>query len=233
MNPLAPLIDSAVNQSTAKKMRICAQCGDLFEPEYIEAICDLCAMVAPKARAKDIEPWHESWPKRAIADLTRINADPLKRINDIWNAGLLTTHPGTIALIGDRGRGKTVMATSLANHMRKDGSAHGLYIRALDLFVAIRRSYSQSSEEDEFTVLKRFRKAGLLVIDEFQEKADTPFEDRMMANIIDHRHANLLPTIIIANLSAEKFQAHVGPSIIDRIAQTGAIVECNWENLRK
>jgi DNA replication protein DnaC len=200
-------------------------------------LCDACVAENKtgwqKKRKENltIQDWSEEWPVRAVADLKVFQGDPLRMVRAIQKR--LEADRGTFAILGDRGRGKTVMAVWLAEQRRQRGQSPGVYVRSHDLFATIRRAWHPQSQEDEWTVLERYRKAPFLVIDEFQERSESEWENRTLVNIVDHRHANILPTVLIANLTAEAFGKSIGASMVDRIGQTGGMVECGWESLRK
>jgi DNA replication protein DnaC len=229
----------------------CVRCGGAVEglgPEEVQSLqsifnraplvlCERCekADEVEKARrraaqGREICEWPEDWPKRAICDLAKFTDAPLLMARTVQRD--LEERLGTFAILGDRGRGKTVMATWLAEQRRQQGKNPGIYVRSHDLFATIRRSWHPQSQEDEWTALERYRKTPFLVIDEFQERSESEWENRTLVNIIDHRHASILPTVLIANLSPEAFGKSVGASMVDRISQTGGIVECGWEGLR-
>ena len=233
----------------------CSRCGrpvcgtDANEIRNLAAIfkraplvlCDACVEggrdSSPSARAstrrkeRPLPAWPEGWPQRAIRDLPLFVGAPLETARGV--APDLEGKCGTFAIIGDRGRGKTVMATWLADQRRRRYKNPGTYVRSHDLFATIRRAWHPQSKEDEWTVLERYRTTPLLVIDEFQERSESAWENRTLVNILDHRHASILPTILIANLTAKAFGDSVGASLVDRIAQTGGIVDCGWGNLRR
>ncbi|MEZ0274628.1 MAG: ATP-binding protein [Roseimicrobium sp.] len=232
----------------------CSRCGrplpgtDADEVRDLAAIfkraplvlCDACVegdsdtmtrtSAGTKKKDRALPAWPEQWPQRAILDLPLFVGAPLEKAQ---RTAARLERNGTIAIIGDRGRGKTVMATWLADQRRRRYKNPGTYVRSHDLFATIRRAWHPQSKEDEWTVLERYRTTPLLVIDEFQERSESAWENRTLVNILDHRHASILPTILIANLTAKAFGDSVGASLVDRIAQTGGIVECGWGNLRR
>lgn len=198
------------------------------------ALCDWCSRSDSEKLKKEPEKremvdWPECWPDRAIRDLPKLAGEPLDYAREIWER---LRDNGTYVITGDRGRGKTVIACWLAHQRRRESRHPGTYLRSHDLFTTIRRTMHPQSKEDEWTALERYRTTGFLVIDEFQERSESEWENRTLVNILDHRHAKILPTVLIANLTSEAFVKSVGPSMADRIAQTGGIVECTWGNLR-
>jgi hypothetical protein len=201
-------------------------------------LCERCEMHDAEATTRraaghkrPAAEWPEDWPRRPIMDLEHFKDAPLKMARMIHKK--LHQGQGTFAILGDRGRGKTVMATWLAEQRRLQGQSAGLYVRSHDLFATIRRAWHPQSKENEWSVLERYRRTPFLVIDEFQERSESAWENRTLVNILDHRHGNILPTVLIANLSTNAFGESVGASLVDRISQTGGFVECGWENLRQ
>jgi len=169
-----------------------------------------------------------------------------------WLAAFETAKPiiasgGIIAMVGDRGPGKTQMAAELARlgewkpdkkqFTRGDGLVvhHGktaLYRRAMDIFIElahVRKNHVKSSEKE---VLDKLGDVGLLVIDEFQEKPETEFTARAISNMIDKRYASKRPTIIIANLKRNELFASLGASVVNRARENGKSIEFNWPSYR-
>jgi DNA replication protein DnaC len=197
-------------------------------------LCDWCSQDSEKKAeqvdvSRPLPEWPECWPARALRDLPSFTGAPLEMARGVCDR---LKDNGTIVIVGDRGRGKTVMACWLAHQRRLEHKHPGIYIRSHDLFATIRRAWHPQSKQDEWDVLERYRQAAFLVIDEFQERSESEWENRTLVNILDHRHADIRPTVLIANLSADGFAQSVGPSLADRIAQTGGIVECDWGNMR-
>jgi DNA replication protein DnaC len=142
-------------------------------------------------------------------------------------------------LLGPRGTGKTQMATNIARSFieaRLDaGKADDMpvvYVRAMELFGALREAFRKGSEQTEVSALKRFRKVPLLIIDEIQERGETEFEDRMLVLLIDQRYGDVVPTVLLSNLTRAELGASLGRSIVSRIQETGTVLECNWPSFR-
>jgi len=73
----------------------------------------------------------------------------------------------------------------------------------------------------------------LLILDEIQQRQQTPWEGRIWENILDERYANELRTILIANLAVEEARGFFGEKLYDRLREVGGIVELTWASFRK
>jgi hypothetical protein len=58
------------------------------------------------------------------------------------------------------------------------------------------------------------------------------FLQATLDGVIDHRYANMLPTVITTNLSAAEFKARYGKRVEDRIREAGAFVVITSPSLR-
>jgi DNA replication protein DnaC len=220
----------------------CCVCHKKYSGDMVN-YCDSCnekerqkeserAELSKKNRAEQMEkndepltkPCPKTFPRRAADDATRMSGPALKKAEEILPM-ISKPRLGVILLVlGDRGTGKTVMATWLARQL-----GCGLYIKAADLFESLRATYAVNAKESEKVILDRYRKASFLVIDEIQERKESEWEQSILNNIIDHRYDNFLPTLIIANLKPTAIDACLGASIISRCKRTGGgIIECNW-----
>ncbi len=157
--------------------------------------------------------------------------------NDQWNARLdqITKRIGNgfiLALIGQRGTGKTQMAVELIERsIAQEKRAE--YCLAMDFFLKVKATYCQDAAEDEGDVIRRFAAPKLLIIDEIQERAESQWEDRLMTHLINKRYNDVKDTLLISNLTKGEFIESVGSSVASRLVETGGICTCNWESFRK
>lgn len=137
-----------------------------------------------------------------------------------------------IALVGPRGTGKTQLATNAILESVYQGRS-GRYMKALDLFVEIRGTYSPDSAVQERDAIDKLIAPRLLVIDELQNRGNSAWEDSVLTNLVDRRYdAGNLDTLLIANLKPDAFRETAGESIMDRMRETGGCIECNWASFR-
>ncbi len=135
-----------------------------------------------------------------------------------------------IALVGSRGRGKTQLAVSACRNAAEAGGSI-LFVDALDIFMAIKDGFK--STDRERAIMDRFVKPSLLVVDEATERGETPWEDRMFGYILNKRYAAQRDTLIIGNFDEGGLLKSLGASVIDRLNETGGIIECNWKSFRE
>ena len=147
-----------------------------------------------------------------------------RRVLDQIGSGCL------IALIGARGTGKTQIANQAILAACAFGYA-ALYTRAMTVFLEMRATFSDEAKT-ELDVVQRYRAPRLLVIDEMQDRGDTPWEDRLLSHLIDLRYGDMTDTILVANLNRSALVKSLGESISDRLRETGGIIECAWDSFR-
>ena len=139
-----------------------------------------------------------------------------------------------LLLVGDRGPGKTQMATWWAAERLRARKLAGWYRKAADLISEIKTTWNTGGKligtEDD--VLKKYRTAAYLALDEFHERGSSDWEARTLLNILDHRYDNMLATVIIANMSEAEVRAQINPSIVSRAEETGGLVVCDWASYR-
>jgi len=166
-----------------------------------------------------------------------------------YSRALATTNSGGITILhGGYGTGKTRMAWEVARaHKSKRPSISiggvgwstttkprpMIYTTAMNLFTAIKSTYSALSEKAEKNVIADYCEAALLVIDEVQVRGETKFEDDKLTSIIDARYAADMPTVLISNYSWEKLASTLSPAVIDRIEENGAKLAFSWESFRR
>ena len=140
-----------------------------------------------------------------------------------------------LLLLGDRGPGKTQMATWWAAERLRAGKLAGWYRKTADLISEIKVTWNSGGKSigTEDDVLKKYRSAAFLVLDEFHERGSSDWEARTLANIIDHRYDSMLATVIIANMSEQEVRAQLSQSIVSRAEETGGMVICDWPSYRQ
>ncbi len=138
----------------------------------------------------------------------------------------------TVALIGERWTGKTMMACELAAALvlsQSGGTA--LYVRVIEFFNAIKGCYGQGSSGVSKEI-DRFCRPSLLVLDAFNVRGDTSWEDQQLALLMDKRYANMDDTLVISNHKDDAFEKSFGDDAYRRLTQTGGVIEADWGSFR-
>lgn len=140
----------------------------------------------------------------------------------------------TILLTGTRGPGKTQLATWWAAQRVLHGETPGIYIRMIDILADIKRTWGGGGKSigTEQDILSKYYSAKYLVIDELQEIGGHDWELRYLTNIVDHRYGDMKATVLIGNIGEENLAKVIPASILDRINETGCLIEANWPSFR-
>jgi Cdc6-like AAA superfamily ATPase len=135
-----------------------------------------------------------------------------------------------VALLGPRGTGKTQAAVGAIGYGAK-AQRTALYAKAFDVFLDVRATYARQ-DQAERDALEKYIRPDILVLDEIQQRGETVWEDRILAYLIDRRYDAMVDTILIGNLTPDALADSLDPSIVDRLRETGGILEFNWTSFR-
>ena len=97
---------------------------------------------------------------------------------------------------------------------------------------AIKGTYDDRGKVSASQVEEKYCKPALLVLDAMEERRETEWEDRIITRLIGKRYDEELNTILISNQTIDEFKDRIGTTILDRIGDHGAIIECTWPSLR-
>lgn len=138
---------------------------------------------------------------------------------------------GAVVLLGQRGNGKTQAAVEvIRSYCRRELTCY--YLRCREVGIHLREAYRPESQLTELAAIKQFTAPHLLVIDECQERPDKDHETRSLTLILDKRYGAERPTILIANCTQKQFADLMGPSVADRICETGGVIQFDWPSFR-
>jgi DNA replication protein DnaC len=124
------------------------------------------------------------------------------------------------------------MGCAIIGFCTKKLNKSALYVKAFDIFLDIREGMKGLSHQTEKQAIEKHTKPFLLVIDAFEVRGDTDFENRTMDYIIDKRYDDEKATIIISNDKKTDLERILGVSIVSRISQLGGIIEMKTEDFR-
>lgn len=175
------------------------------------------------------------YPARAIQNLDLMCGPGLKAAKQL-RPNMVEGNSITF-LIGDRGPGKTQIATWIGAQRILAGAGCGVYRKALDLWSEIKATWRKDSGTTEDEVIRRFKRSAFLVVDEAQERGDTEADrlwcDRMLTHLIDHRYDAMLPTLLVANLDVAGYDRTIPASVRSRVSECGGVKLCDWPSYRQ
>jgi hypothetical protein len=147
----------------------------------------------------------------------------------VWQRLLgLLDRPQLVMLVGPRGVGKTALACALVRRYREGDAYNRAYIRdTADLLNEI----IGAPWEHKNRIRERYRRAGLVVLDELQERDGSRLSELELVGLINARYAARRVTVLLSNLSREAVPENVGDSIWRRLSEEGGIHVCAWQRI--
>jgi DNA replication protein DnaC len=137
-----------------------------------------------------------------------------------------------VALVGPSGTGKSQIGANLVYHACKHMGVKGRFCEAMDFFLDLKSTYGRA-ERSENEVISEYVRPSLLVIDEFDKRGETAWENTMIFYLINKRYNAVRDTVIISNLKKDTFEKSIGAPIVSRMNETGGIVCCDWKSFRQ
>jgi len=224
-------LKSRINKRGGKAR--CINCGELTVDTAVYAIvnellprglfCEECKRNRNDAELLEAEwrgrLWEKIYRENILALLSRAGVPPWYRGCTLENFQPNPPDSRPSFITGPTGTGKTHLAVGFLRVKLLDkGGDEGRFLRTVDLFQNIRRSFSEKSGITEHALLELYgEKTPFLVLDDLGAENLTGFVVQTLYDLIDNRYSWRLPTIITSNLSLEQLASHYG-SHGDRLA---------------
>jgi DNA replication protein DnaC len=122
---------------------------------------------------------------------------------------------GWLLLQGGYGTGKTHLALAIANR-RLEQSEPVLFITVPDLLDHLRSAFGPSSEVGYDERFEQLRTAPLLILDDLGAESQTPWALEKLYQLISHRHAAKLPTVVTTNRDPETLDPRIRSRLTDQ-----------------
>ena len=216
----------------------CSQMSNAMESilptldKLIEAAPDIApeqvtASMFPSSEAMRDHLIKRGFPKRHVSKLCDMNGKGMEKAAEFESKA--TGSDCMLLLCGDRGPGKTQMATYWASKVK-----NSRYFRAHDLMRAIRGEFSDVKQDaiESKQTMENAKSCAFLVLDEYSELAGSEYDKRTLTNLLDHRYGDQKSTIIITNTPIKQAPEEVGRSAWSRFEETGGIIHCDWASYR-
>lgn len=138
-----------------------------------------------------------------------------------------------LVMTGSCGTGKNHLAVSMAKQIIRDHLADVEITDVMRLTREVKSTWRNGAERTESEVLNRFATLDLLIIDEVGVQFGTPAELAILQEVVNARYENILPTILISNLTFDQLKAFVGDRIVDRVTDGGTNrMVFDWQSYR-
>jgi DNA replication protein DnaC len=218
----------------------CTVCNQSYAAELVtDGVCVICA---ERARAEQIRQaaqsatlLRESGIEPRHAELTTwaaLESDNPKYTDVVARLRLFLANPSAsvLAIIGDRGTGKTQMcAVAVREAIRRMQPARIVRTKALLDDLKARWDAGQGDIQWSECWLAPW----LLVMDEFSVRsAETAWAQAELTDLIDRRYCQMRKTIVLDNLSQDEFKLLAGGSVVDRAREGGGVLVCHWPTWR-
>jgi DNA replication protein DnaC len=142
----------------------------------------------------------------------------------------LIGHSGLL-LLGHVGTGKTHIGYGIAKKFIRQECREAQVYTMSEMVDEIQETFDRSSGKKKGAVLKNFKSLGLLVIDEVGMQPDTDSVFKIITAIITDREKELLPTVLIANLTIEELNENLGHVVMDRMRGASPAI-FDWQSYR-
>lgn len=140
------------------------------------------------------------------------------------------TQEESLLLTGDVGRGKTFLASAIAN-VAVAAHRSVVYFTFSEFMDLIRLSKVESDEEYRDGV-QRLLDADLIVLDDLGAEKVTEFVAQELFTIINHRLNRQLPMVVSTNLTAAEIEEAYGSRIASRLLYASEFVPLRGEDVR-
>jgi DNA replication protein DnaC len=121
---------------------------------------------------------------------------------------------GWLVLRGAYGCGKTHLAAAIANACLERGQP-ALFITVPDLLDHLRAAFAPSSNGDYDVRFEEVRTAPVLILDDLGTESSTAWAQEKLFQILNHRYAAQLPTVITTNHSLDEIPLRLRSRLVD------------------
>lgn len=149
-----------------------------------------------------------------------------KNLETIKNFANLEKNDKVLILLGAKGLGKTHLGSAI---IRNCG---GKFISIEELIFKYESAQDFHSKVNREELMDSYSSTQMLVIDEIGRSMQQEKENALLNYILRRRYENMLPTVLISNLSKAELLKKLGEAVLDRLRETCISLEFEGESYR-
>lgn len=149
-----------------------------------------------------------------------------KNLETIKNFAKLEKNDKVLILLGSKGLGKTHLGSAI---IRNCG---GKFISIEELIFKYESAQDFHAKTNREELMESYSSTKMLVIDEIGRSMQQDKENALLNYILRRRYENMLPTVLISNLSKAELLKKLGEAVLDRLKETCISVEFEGESYR-
>lgn len=154
------------------------------------------------------------------------NEKDSKNLETIKKFTSLDNNDKVLILLGAKGLGKTHLGSAI---IRNCG---GKFISIEELIFKYESAQDFHAKTNLEELMDLYSSTKMLVIDEIGGSMQQEKENALLNYILRRRYENMLPTVLISNLSKAELLKKLGEAVLDRLKETCISVEFDGESYR-
>lgn len=129
---------------------------------------------------------------------------------------------GSLIFVGKPGTGKTHLLCAIAASLPDRWAVK--YTDCWSMVSEVKATFRRSSGEDEDSVIDRFVKPDLLLVDEVGVQYGSDTERAIIHRVLDLRYQAVKPTIVSGNVDLDGMNQYLGERAVSRLHECGGMV---------
>lgn len=154
------------------------------------------------------------------------NEKDSKNLESIKNFANLEKNDKVLILLGPKGLGKTHLGSAI---IRNCGGKFISIEKLIFKYESAQNFYAKTNRDE---LMESYSSTKMLVIDEIGRSIQQEKENALLSYILRRRYENMLPTVLISNLSKADLLKKFGEAVLDRLRETCISLEFEGESYR-
>lgn len=148
------------------------------------------------------------------------NLETIKKFTNLKN------NDKVLILLGSKGLGKTHLGSAI---IRNCGGKFISIEKLIFKYESAQNFYAKTNRDE---LMESYSSTKMLVIDEIGRSIQQEKENALLSYILRRRYENMLPTVLISNLSKADLLKKFGEAVLDRLRETCISLEFEGESYR-